>query len=55
LGPILENSLRQSLLISQGSISIFTNQFHPMPDYCPLDFDFPILLRKIRQMKARIS
>jgi len=57
LGPILENSLRQSLLISGGSMLIFLTK--PISAACLiialLILISPILLRKIRRMRAKIG
>jgi putative tricarboxylic transport membrane protein len=57
LGPMLETSLRQSLLISGGDISIFFTK--PISMSCLiialLVLISPIILRKSRQMRGKIS
>jgi putative tricarboxylic transport membrane protein len=57
LGPILENSLRQSLLISGGSMLIFLTK--PISVSCLsialLVLISPILLQKSRWIRAKIS
>lgn len=57
LGPILENSLRQSLLISGGSMLIFLTK--PISVSCLIIALFvllsPVLLQKSRRIRAKIS
>jgi len=57
LGPILESSLRQSLLISGGSMSIFLRK--PISVTCViialLVLLSPIILRRSRKIRAKIS
>jgi putative tricarboxylic transport membrane protein len=57
LGPMLENSLRQSLLISGGSMLIFLTK--PISVSCLIIALFillsPILLKKSRRIRAKIS
>ena len=57
LGPILENSMRQSLLISGGSMLIFLTK--PISVSCLIIALFvllsPILLPKSRRIRAKIS
>jgi len=57
LGPILENSLRQSLLISGGSMLIFLTK--PISVSCLIIALFvllsPILFQKSRRIRAKIS
>jgi putative tricarboxylic transport membrane protein len=57
LGPILETSLRQSLLISGGSISIFFKK--PISMSCLiialLVLISPIILKKSRKMRAKVA
>jgi putative tricarboxylic transport membrane protein len=57
LGPILENSLRQSLLISQGDFLIFFRK--PISVVCLIITLFlllsPIFLRRSKQIRAKIA
>jgi len=57
LGPILENSLRQSLLISQGDISIFFRK--PISMSCLIMALFlllsPIVLAKSRRLRKKLG
>ena len=57
LGPILENSLRQSLLISGGSMLIFLTK--PISVSCLIIALFvllsPIILQKSRRIRSKIS
>ena len=57
LGPILENSLRQSLLISGGDLLIFFRK--PISVSCLIIALFlllsPIFLRRSKQIRAKIG